>query len=297
MTEIEYSIRTIISKLEQNDERSMQFDNRLNILGFKWENYVFDIIKEHNNGIIKRQKMYENGCRSDFEIITSNSTKIIECKLDAGNKELLETVIKYGRYCDELEIWSLSNQYYYKDEYNNINIKDVYNFLANCPQYKWYNESYINNKLYNENLKSRILYLEDILKKIDNEDLYNKVIGLAKLYKYIFEGESRHISLKAQDNKKKTLVLSHKKLIYKKNMNVKCECKIEKTKSKKKKLFLSNKKFKYKKNKKKRLSLSHKKFYYEKKSNIRSDIDNKLTLKLNIFIKKIMNIFKKMFLK
>lgn len=174
-SEIEYSLKRIQDKI--NGKHEEVYNIEFIEMGNKWEFLARKIATEYY-GNIEIHKRYDNNSVSDISIKEKNSNirKIIECKLCAGNQELIETVKKYGKYCDELEIWSLADNK--NEKYRNIDVKEIYKIIEKDKYQKWYLDENLNN-----NLSIKILYYNEILNIIHNEKLKEQVEYLFNKYK------------------------------------------------------------------------------------------------------------------
>lgn len=166
---IDKSIRIILNKIgsDKTDIDSFEYSK----LGLKWEKFVDDVIvNRYKNAII--HKKLDNNLIPDIAFITKNNEckKIIECKLNISYDELYETIRKYSKYCDTLEIWGLSKSRF---DYRNIDIELICNAMK-----KYYYDDI--EKDINKNIKLKILCYDDIEKKISNKEkeilklLYNE---------------------------------------------------------------------------------------------------------------------------
>lgn len=157
-------------------------------LGNRWEKFVKTILEEQENAI-EVHKKFDNNTIADIYIgrTRENSTKIIECKLYARKREVINTVVKYGPFCDEIEIWSLADKKYlyrYPKEIE-INLKEFYIGLAET-QYSTmdiFNYAlYANNGEFNRTIKVKLLYYQDIMNDLKNNELKKKCELLQKQY-------------------------------------------------------------------------------------------------------------------
>ena len=202
VTELEYSLNKIIEKFNQkNTVITSQLYNEKSTyisLGNEYEKIIAKIIIENDN-TAKRHTQFDDDTISDLYI--ENNKKIIECKLFAKDREIVGTIIKYARYCNELEIWSLANipevLFQNQSKIFEINLNDFYKFLIDSRYEnmdKTNYKSYIDTETFNKNIIIKLKYFNDILKELQNDVQINEIRELEK--KYLKLGYKKHISNK-----------------------------------------------------------------------------------------------------
>lgn len=166
------SIKVILEKLNDNEENYRYSDDLLK-LGLKWEKFVDKIITERCNNVVIHKRL-ENNLIPDIAIIDEKGKceKIIECKLNLNYENLYETIRKYGKYCNIIEMWGLSKSNF---KYDKINMQLIYDAMK-----KYYYNGI--EKEFNKNLKLKILCFDEIIQNVPDIGelnlLYNEYSNL-----------------------------------------------------------------------------------------------------------------------
>lgn len=162
-------------KIEKEKKEKITKTDKLFDLGHRWEGLVEKILKEQEKKV-ERQKVLDNNRIADFMY----NKKIIECKLSAGTEELLLTIQKYADYCHKIEIWSL-NKCTQERISTYISKEEILKKMERKTG-RWHN--YI-IEFEKKNINVEMLYFDDIVKKIHNEDLLNEINSMYKEYREI----------------------------------------------------------------------------------------------------------------